>query len=265
MIASSRRAVLLLPALLAGCQWIPRGQYDTLKTQNTTLLQQVRAQQAELDNLKIHSRNIGDQLARAEEDLARLDARTGGPAGRSGRLPERRGGLSTYGATGAPAAINDRLLELARQYPRLKYDAQSGVCKLEADVQFESGNAVLGAESEQIVGEVARVLNSPPARDLKVMVVGHTDRRGIKGRDLRQRYPTNWHLSAARAVAVAERLRAAGIPEDRMGVAGFAQHQPLESDNSSQAQQRNRRVEIFLVGADTPVVGWHESRDKLVR
>ena len=47
------------------------------------------------------------------------------------------------------------------------------------------------------------------------MVVGHADAQGIKGRELRERYPTNWHLSAGRALAVADRLRQAGIPGSR--------------------------------------------------
>jgi chemotaxis protein MotB len=97
------------------------------------------------------------------------------------------------------------------------------------------------------------------------MVVGHTDGRGIKGREARQKYPNNWHLSAARAVSVVERLREAGLPENRMGVAGFAQYQPISPNDTAGSRKKNRRVEIFVVGPETPVVGWTETLNSVYR
>jgi chemotaxis protein MotB len=255
----------LLAVALVGCQWVPRGQYDAAKTQNRLLQQQSRAQQSEIENLKIHNRNVEDQLIRSEEELARVDLKARDRLAARGDRRTGPTGRLAPGASILSPAVSDRLLDLARKHPSLQYDAQSGVSKLETDVQFESGRAVLSPESEQVVGQLAQVLKAPEARQMKVMVVGHTDRRGIKGRDLRERYPTNWHLSAARAVAVAERLRSAGIPEERMGVAGFAQHQPVAAADTADALRQNRRVEIFLVGPDTPVVGWHDQRSTAVR
>ena len=74
--------------LLAGCSssnpssswttaWgvIPRSRYETLQVQNRTLAERASAQQSEIENLKLHTRNVENQLIRAEEDLARLDDR----------------------------------------------------------------------------------------------------------------------------------------------------------------------------------------------
>ena len=58
---------------------------------------------------------------------------------------------------------------------------------------------------------------------------------------------------------VADRLRQSGIAEDRMGVAGFGQFQPISANDSVQSRQKNRRVEIFVLSPETPVVGWADT------
>jgi chemotaxis protein MotB len=91
------------------------------------------------------------------------------------------------------------------------------------------------------------------------MVVGHTDSEPIRGRETRDRFPTNWHLSASRALAVAQQLQDAGIDGQRMGFAGFGKHQPVVSNDDPQLRQQNRRVEIFVMSPDVPVVGMTET------
>ncbi len=125
---------------------------------------------------------------------------------------------------------------------------------------FDSGRADLRPETKQMLADLAEVFRSDDARELKIMVVGHTDSQNIRGRETRQQYPTNWHLSAGRALGVADYLRSAGIPEERMGVAGFGQFQPVSPNDTASARQRNRRVEIYLLAPETPIVGWADSR-----
>jgi outer membrane protein OmpA-like peptidoglycan-associated protein len=191
---------------------------------------------SEIENLKIHSRNVEDRLIRAEEDLARAD--NGG----------RR-------ASTLPPGVSARLADLASRYPILQYDPATGISKFDTDLLFDSGDDRLRPGADRILAEFAELFNSPEASELKIMVVGHADSQGIKGHELRERYPTNWHLSAGRALVVADHLRAAGIPESRMGVAGFGQFQPVASNDSDNTRQRNRRVEIFVLGPETPC-GW---------
>ena len=54
-------------------------------------------------------------------------------------------------------------------------------------------------------------------------------------------------------------VKAAGLAEERMGVSGFGPSQPVSPNDTADARQRNRRVEIFVVGPETPVVGWTET------
>ena len=110
-----------------------------------------------------------------------------------------------------------------------------------------------------------RVLRSPAAGDLKIMIAGHTDNQSIAGPQLREQYPNNFHLSTARALAVADRMKQAGLPEQRLGVAGFGPYQPIASNTTAQDRQKNRRVEIFVMASDVPVVGWTRVDPQRVR
>jgi len=248
MVASRIKLIVVATALCAcsGCRVVSQNQYSAIQSQNRTLTEQSRAQLAEIENLKIHTRRVEDQLIRAEEDLARADQRGGSR------------GITPVGYSGG-------LAELARRYPNLHYDAKTGMCKLDSDLLFDSGDAGLKPGADRVLTDLAELFQSPEARDLKLMVVGHADTQGIKGRDVRERYPTNWHLSAGRALAVADRLRNAGVPEDRMGVTGFGQFQPVSSNETADARQKNRRVEIFVLGPETPVVGWADTQGSVYR
>ena len=76
---------------------------------------------------------------------------------------------------------------------------------------------------------------------------------------MRERFASNFHLSTARALAVADQLRRQGLSERRIGVAGFGPHQPVAPTPQPGHRQKNRRVEIFVMAPDVPVVGWTDS------
>jgi len=251
-LTSVRVLLMVLGAVSFGCGYVPKNQFTACQSQNRAFSEQNKAQLAEIENLKVHTRSVEDQLIRAEDDLARMDvpgARTA-QAGKRGTMPSSRSG---------------RLAKLANRYPALQFDEKSGVSKLDPDVLFDSGDVDLKPSARQMLSEFAEIFQAPEARELKIMVVGHTDTKAIKGRDVRKTYPTNWHLSAGRAVAMANHLKQAGIPEERMGVSGFGSHRPVSANDTASARQKNRRVEIFVVGPETPVVGWNETRESVYR
>jgi chemotaxis protein MotB len=264
LLAAARCLLAAAACLLAagGCQWVPQGKFEAVQRQNRMLLEQQKAQLAEIENLKIHSHTIEDRLIQTEEDLARRDDqqqrdRKMAAAGQNGFRALRGSAL--------PPGLSDRLAELAHRYPAFQFDAQSGASRVETEVLFDSGKADLRPETKQMLADLAEVFRCEEARELKIMVVGHTDSQNIRGRELRQQYPNNWRLSAGRALGVADYLRSMGIPEERMGVAGFGQFQPVSANDTASARQRNRRVEIYLLGPETPIVGWADSRGGVYR
>jgi chemotaxis protein MotB len=73
-----------------------------------------------------------------------------------------------------------------------------------------------------------------------LQVDGHTDNRPIST----PQFPSNWELSAARAISVVKYLISRGIPADRLAAAGFGEFEPLDSRNDEVGWRRNRRIEI---------------------
>lgn len=251
--------------LLPGCMLASKTELNSAQVQNRVLTEQNKAQLAEIDNLKAHSRTLEDRVIRSEKQLALLQER--------GSLDRKQ--LETYererdvmydqfkglafGHGRLPSELSRQLAELSKRYPSLQFDPETGISKLDTDILFDSGEAVLKPGAGQLLDELARTMKSPAAGDLKLMVAGHTDNQMIVGRDTRDRYPNNFHLSTARALAVADRMKRAGLPEQRLGVAGFGPYQPIASNATAQDRQKNRRVEIFVMASDVPVVGWSDS------
>jgi chemotaxis protein MotB len=259
-----KHAILALACTftLAGCNWVPQGKFSALESQSRILSEQNKAQLAEIENLKSHARTVEDQLIRAERDLAIVEQKKNvsttqlAEAHKNGVAPGRP---FANQASAMSSEISGKLADLARRYPHLQFDPQTGISKLDTDVLFPSGDTQIKGEAERMLREFSRIMQQPDAKHLKVMVVGHTDDAGIKGREIRSKHPNNWSLSTARAVAVAAKLKDAGISDDRMGVAGFAENQPISPNDTADSRSRNRRVEIFVVGPETPIVGWTET------
>ncbi len=258
--------VLLSTVLTTGCQWVPKNQFTAAENKNRDLVEQVRAQQAEIETLNAHRHRVEDRLVATEDQLARLADQAG--VDRSLLADFRREGTMMNAAIrgargGVPSSVARQLAELSQRNENLRYDPQTGVSKLQTDLLFDTGDATLLGPSRRILDELVDVLTSPQGRDLRIVVAGHTDDRQVAKQPTRERFPDNWHLSTARGLAVCEYLNARGVRGDRMGVAGFAEHQPIAANGSPDKRQRNRRVEIFVMAPDTPVVGWTDTMTSL--
>jgi chemotaxis protein MotB len=248
----------------AGCGGSPT-QVRRLEAENRRLGEETQAQLAEIQNLKVHKRKIEDELMAAESALDEIAARHGLDRRKLAALASEREKLRGFLADGSrvPAGVSGQLAELARRYPSIHFDPQTGIAKLDTDVLFDSGEAELKPGAQKLLANFGAILDSPAAQDLKIIVVGHTDNERIAGRETRRAYSDNWHLSAARSLAVAEKLRTAGVSGERMGIAGFSMHQPIVSNSEERDRQENRRVEIFVVSPDVPVVGMTETLTNL--
>ena len=80
-----------------------------------------------------------------------------------------------------------------------------------------------------------------------IQVQGHTDNVPIKGR-LAERFPTNWELSAARAVNVVRFLHEeAGLDPQSLSATGVSEYRPRAANDTDEGRQKNRRIEILLI------------------
>lgn len=251
--------------VLPGCLFVPRSQLTALKTKNGALTEQNQALLAQLENLKVHSRNTEDQLIRTEEELALLEEHVGLDRKRLDKYQAERDQLHEHfmdvigSRTPLSPQTRRRLTEISEQHPGLRFDPQIGVSKLDTDILFDEGRAELKPGAEEVLRDLAGMLKSPEGGDLKVLVVGHTDDRLIARKPAREQYPDNFHLSAARALAVSDALRRFGLEPERLGMAGFGPHQPIAPNLTEEDRQKNRRVELFVMAPEVPVIGWVES------
>jgi chemotaxis protein MotB len=113
----------------------------------------------------------------------------------------------------------------------------------QSEVLFPSGSAQLQPSGEKQLAAVAQRLieisNKIP-KDIPwvLQVDGHTDNKPINT----AAFPSNWELSAARAIAVVKFLNAQGISNDHLVAAGYGEYQPLSMMDTA----RNRRIELKL-------------------
>ena len=115
------------------------------------------------------------------------------------------------------------------------------------DILFESGSAELGPAAQDRLDSLAATVREvsaeiPSSIDWVLRIDGHTDKRPIHT----DRFPSNWELSTARAVAIVKYLVVQGIPAHRLSANGFGQFQPIDSADTPQAYAKNRRIELQL-------------------
>lgn len=116
----------------------------------------------------------------------------------------------------------------------------------QSELLFPTGSATLEEAGKQRLAELARTLievgkQIPSDINWVLRVDGHTDIRPIRGQ-----FPSNWELSAARAISVVKFLIDQGLPPERLAAAGFGEFQPVDIGTTEEALAKNRRIEIKL-------------------
>ncbi|MGD0633861.1 MAG: peptidoglycan -binding protein [Beijerinckiaceae bacterium] len=138
-----------------------------------------------------------------------------------------------------------RLREILGDKPGIKVAGDRFV--FQSEVLFESGQAAINpaghAELDQLAAAIITLEREiPPEIAWVLRVDGHTDQRPIKS----TQYPSNWDLSAARAIAVVQYLAGRGVDPHRLVAAGFGEYQPVEPGDTDEAMRKNRRIELKL-------------------
>ena len=118
---------------------------------------------------------------------------------------------------------------------------------IQSGVLFDSGSADLGVFGATQLKELADLLieietEIPTELKWVLRIDGHTDNRPINT----PAFPSNWELSAARAISVAKYLIEQGVPPHRVAAAGFGEFQPLSDGKDEASFRRNRRIELKL-------------------
>ena len=107
-------------------------------------------------------------------------------------------------------------------------------------VLFKTGLAELEPEKYSKLKRLGTIIREV---DCSIRIEGHTDDVPIHT----ARYPSNWELSAARAVAVVKYfISECGVAPERLSAAGYADSKPRWPNDTALHRAKNRRVEVTL-------------------
>ena len=117
---------------------------------------------------------------------------------------------------------------------------------LEDQILFPAGSVVIRRGGKEALQKIAATLGKSYA-GREIRVEGHTD--NTPPTRVKDRYPTNWELSTARACVVVRALVSSGaVDESRVAPLGFGATRPIADNSSKAGQARNRRVEVVVLG-----------------
>lgn len=280
-------SVLVLPAI-GGC--VGQQTYDNLKAAHLKSLDENRNLQGELASMRNNRqgwenerRSAEAERSRLEQDLknlrAALDKALAAGSGADAAVVEkyqkeiarlqaalddlaRNAPPPPFAGPVLPKDMNENVKKLAREHG-LTFDEKTGMLRFPSDLLFASGQDALLPGADVPLRKLAAVIGHAQLKDYRLRIVGHTDKRPISNAETAKRFPSNWHLSCARSIAVmSELLKTASVGadagtlermKDRFEVGGRGQRELLDAGNGDDAHRKNRRVEIFFIApASTP-------------
>lgn len=190
---------------------------------NDRLERELMAARADIERQHVALNDLSNQLAEAEASVARLEA-------------EKKDVVETQ------QSLED---EMRRALESKEVTISELRGKLTVNILdrilFDSGEADLKPEGQRILEQIAGVLAQHTNR--QVHVIGHTDNVPI-----RQKFASNWELSAARAIAAVRFLQErAGVDPRRLGALGHGEFHPIAPNTTAEGRAKNRRIEVVIL------------------
>jgi chemotaxis protein MotB len=125
----------------------------------------------------------------------------------------------------------------------IRWNQKRLVLVLGERIAFSVGEAELLPDFQPTLKQIAEFISSQ--EEYNVTVAGHTDDTPINN----TRFPSNWELSAIRAVNVAKFMILHGVNPQRISTEGYSAYRPLQPNTTDDNRHANRRVEITLIKA----------------
>lgn len=171
-------------------------------------------------------------------------------------IHHKKGLAKSAGGTSFVVASNDKQLEAQMQGAldeyrkegdvQVKFSEHGLLLRLKGALAFEKGSAHLNQKMVEVLSRIAEVLNRDNNKNRLLIISGHTDINKISNLD----YPSNWELSAHRAVNTARYLieeeRKNIIVPGRIRIQAYSMYKPAFK-NGEKGNPDNRRVEIIVI------------------
>jgi len=217
-------AALLLAGLAAWLYW---GYGEKLREEVATIDDQNRELTLENDRLKEH---VGYLTQRLDEEIAKISR-------------EKEEEMARLRNT-HDEMVKTLQKEIEQGQVKVTQLADRLSLNIVDKILFPSGEDQITEAGKEILLRVGGVLAQ--AKDKIIRIEGHTDNVPT-GKPLRERFPTNWELSAARATNVVRFLQEeAKIDPTSLEAVGMGQYRPIASNKSTAGRSQNRRIEIVL-------------------
>jgi type VI secretion system protein ImpK len=167
---------------------------------------------------------------------ARLDARARPVFARLAAVP------TALQSTRVAATPRPRLAAVlpADAQIEVRDDAQRSLITLPADSLFVADSARLEPRADAVLSRLAQALRGQMAQGAEISVIGHGD----DAPPASLQFPTGWHLTRARAQAVADALVALRVAPVR--AEGRAEFEPRAANTTPAGRAQNRRIDIEL-------------------
>lgn len=264
-------------AIASGCT-LRNTQLTTCQAEKEQLLTTIRTQRDTTKGLQTQVASLESRLDQAEKELARSStgtrlssapSRTSEPSisspqpssapssllksdglpwrSPSGKTDSQAPATDNRRGSASPSSNSASLLALARRDRRIEYDATKHAARVDLPISFEDQSPTISAEGKRQLDDLARLLKSGDARELRVMVAGSAAGRSTASvKDGEERIASARQLGTARAQAVADYLDRHGIAQERLAVSGAG----TRSDATASG------VRVYLLDSDAPAVAW---------
>ncbi|MBP5519111.1 MAG: flagellar motor protein MotB [Treponema sp.] len=124
-------------------------------------------------------------------------------------------------------------------------DERGLIITLLSDNFFEEGSAELNInDTRETLLRLADFFRSDELKGRRFRIEGHTDNTPVAENS---KFPSNWELSATRAVNVLHYLADYGVRENDFSIAGYADTRPKFTNDTAEGRAYNRRVDIIIL------------------
>ena len=247
--ASIFLSILIMALLCSGClvaesKYLKKvdeadqltGQLASLNTENQALKNQIKTSTDQNDTL---AKTLADNRKKIDD----LEAQNSKLKDNISQLTKK-----TQEVEKASGTYQELLKQMKGEIAQGQITIKELKGKLTMDVVdkilFASGEAAVKKEGLEVLDRVVEILKT--VTDKNIRIEGHTDNVKITSR-LAKVYPTNWELSAARAINVSRYLQKQGIEPAILSATAYGEYQPVADNDTPEGRAKNRRIAIILL------------------
>jgi chemotaxis protein MotB len=228
-----------------------QAQTAKLRGDKQRLLSGTTTAQEEIAQLQKRAGELEAERARANDLAKQLEERLKAEQSEKARLEQER------------AAKEAEVQRLTRTHEELTRSLEAEIAKGDIKIKqvrdrltinmvdrvlFDSGQSQVKPAGLKVLKQVSDILKNVP--DKQIRIEGHTDNVPIGAR-LKERFPTNWELSTARATSVVRYLiEEGGVDRANLSAVGYADTKPVAGNETEEGRTTNRRIEIALYPKD---------------